>query len=179
MRNKKSAFFTFIFSLIPGAGEMYMGFFKQGLSLMGLCVLVGILGSVLGISEIILFLPLIWFYSFFHVHHLRGLPPEEFHAVEDRWLFLKDEDIDFDTNGLKNRKVFAIVLLVLGVWMLWNVCMDGLVWIMPDFLHHLIWGMQSIIPRILIALVILYVGFCMLRGKKVMDGREDHHQGGE
>jgi hypothetical protein len=28
---------TFIFSLIPGAGEMYMGFKKQGISIMLLC----------------------------------------------------------------------------------------------------------------------------------------------
>ena len=34
MRRKKSKFLTFIFSLLPGAGEMYMGFMKMGVSLM-------------------------------------------------------------------------------------------------------------------------------------------------
>ena len=34
MIRKKSKGWTFIFSLLPGAGEMYMGFMKQGLSLM-------------------------------------------------------------------------------------------------------------------------------------------------
>lgn len=32
--SKKSGFLRFIFSLIPGAGEMYMGFMKQGVTLM-------------------------------------------------------------------------------------------------------------------------------------------------
>ena len=36
MTKKKSGFWTFIFSLLPGAAEMYMGFMKMGVSLMGL-----------------------------------------------------------------------------------------------------------------------------------------------
>ena len=34
MKNKKSRFWVFVFSFLPGAGEMYMGFMKMGLSLM-------------------------------------------------------------------------------------------------------------------------------------------------
>ena len=32
MQKQKRGFWLFIFSLIPGAGEMYMGFKKQGIS---------------------------------------------------------------------------------------------------------------------------------------------------
>ena len=34
MTKKKGKLLTFCWSLIPGAGEMYLGFFKQGISLM-------------------------------------------------------------------------------------------------------------------------------------------------
>lgn len=34
MTRKKRGFWTFCFSLIPGAGEMYLGFMKRGLSMM-------------------------------------------------------------------------------------------------------------------------------------------------
>ena len=34
MTRKKRGFWTFIFSLIPGAGEMYLGFMKRGVSTM-------------------------------------------------------------------------------------------------------------------------------------------------
>lgn len=34
MKKQKHGFWVFIFSLIPGAGEMYMGFKKQGISIM-------------------------------------------------------------------------------------------------------------------------------------------------
>ena len=33
MKKQKHGFWVFIFSLIPGAGEMYMGFKKQGISI--------------------------------------------------------------------------------------------------------------------------------------------------
>lgn len=168
MRNKKSGLFAFLFSLIPGAGEMYMGFFKQGMSIMGLCILLGIVGSMLGISELLLFVPLLWFYSFFHVHHLRGLPPEEFYAVEDKWLFLNEEDISMTMGEEKNRRIGAVVLIVIGIWLLWKVFTDTLMWIVPDFLREAFWGFENAVPRLVIGLVILYVGVCMLRGKKIV-----------
>ena len=34
MTKQKKGLLLFICSLIPGAGEMYMGFFKQGISIM-------------------------------------------------------------------------------------------------------------------------------------------------
>ena len=36
MTNQKNRFFTLVFSCCPGAGEMYMGLYRQGVSLMGL-----------------------------------------------------------------------------------------------------------------------------------------------
>ena len=33
-QKRKNRFFTFIFSCLPGAAEMYMGFMKNGLTLM-------------------------------------------------------------------------------------------------------------------------------------------------
>ena len=40
MIRKKSGFIAFICSMVPGAGEMYLGFMKEGLSLMSLAVLI-------------------------------------------------------------------------------------------------------------------------------------------
>ena len=36
MIRKKGSFLTFCFSMLPGAGEMYLGFMKRGASLMTL-----------------------------------------------------------------------------------------------------------------------------------------------
>ena len=90
MQKQKRGFLLFICSLIPGAGEMYMGFFKQGISIMTLFwALVAIAGG-LNISSLVIFLPVVWFYSFFHVHNLKKLPEEEFYAVEDNYILNLD-----------------------------------------------------------------------------------------
>lgn len=177
MANKKNGFWTFMFSLIPGAGEMYMGFFKQGLSLMGLCALVFIAASWLHLEVLMFFLPLIWFYSFFHVHHLRSLPPDEFYAIEDKFLFFSwlnsgnNGAVREKWNQVRSRRL-AIVLIFVGVVLLWNVCMDGLSWILPDAFQHMVWWMQNIIGRLVVAAAILYAGFRMLRGGRDNKGGE-------
>ena len=86
-QQKKNKFFTFMCSFIPGAAEMYMGFMKQGLSLMAMFAL-GIVGVAYGLEA--LFVPvviLIWFYSFFHARNIAALPAEEFNGISDEFLW--------------------------------------------------------------------------------------------
>ena len=87
MTRKKNKFLTFCFSLLPGAGEMYLGFMKQGISLMGIFFLVWALSGMLNLPALLFVQPVIWFYSFFHVHNLNSLPEEEFYSLEDDYLF--------------------------------------------------------------------------------------------
>ena len=67
MRRKRGSFFTFLCSLMPGAAEMYMGFMKQGISLMTTFILCIVVPSVLRLSDaFVLFAGLVWAYGFFH-----------------------------------------------------------------------------------------------------------------
>lgn len=66
MIRKKSKGWTFIFSLLPGAGEMYMGFMKQGVSIMGLFFATIAVAATLNIGPLTIVLPIIWCYSFFN-----------------------------------------------------------------------------------------------------------------
>ena len=72
MTKKKSGFWTFLFSWIPGAGEMYMGFMRMGVSLMGLFWGIIALSIFTNTGFLMLVDVIVWFYSFFHVHNLRG-----------------------------------------------------------------------------------------------------------
>ena len=49
---KKSSFWTFVFSLFPGAGHMYLGLMKKGASLMLLFCLTIALSGFLNLSKI-------------------------------------------------------------------------------------------------------------------------------
>ena len=53
MQKQKRGFWLFIFSLIPGAGEMYMGFKKQGISIMFLFWGVFAIGACTGMDWLV------------------------------------------------------------------------------------------------------------------------------
>ena len=125
MQKQKRGFWLFIFSLIPGAGEMYMGFKKQGISIMLLFWGVFAVGSCTGMDWLIFLIPIIWFYSFFNVHNLKSLSEEEFYSVEDSYVLHMDKLIgDVDTLLTHHRKLTAIVLIVFGASILWNNLVD-------------------------------------------------------
>ena len=72
MTNKKNRLITFFVSLIPGAGEMYLGFYKTGVSIMSLFWgTIALFGTLL--PPIFYLLPVLWFYSFFHTHNLNSM----------------------------------------------------------------------------------------------------------
>ena len=120
MTNKKNAFFTFCFSLIPGAGEMYLGFYRMGGSIMFLTMV------TLALSESLFppmgyLLPIFWFYSLFHTHNLNHLPDEEFYAVEDAYLFHLQPDALLRGDWLKQyRRPTAALLVIFGAAIAWN-----------------------------------------------------------
>ena len=96
MTHKNSSLWRFLFSLIPGAGEMYMGFLKAGTSLMALFIFIIFAAATFGFGELVVIDIIVWFYSFFHVHNLRGMPDEEFCRIEDRFLW--EDYIETDRN---------------------------------------------------------------------------------
>ena len=108
MTNKKNKLFTFFFSLIPGAGEMYLGFYKMGASVMILFFGDVALASSL-FPPLLYLLPVMWFFSFFHTHNLNNMADEEFYALEDGYLF------DMSPGQLlraadRHRKPLALIL---------------------------------------------------------------------
>ena len=69
----KNGLLTLLFAFIPGAGQMYQGYMKRGLSLMLMCCVIGVLAMLF--APIALFLMLVFMYSFFDTLNLRGQCP--------------------------------------------------------------------------------------------------------
>lgn len=165
-RKKKSGFLTFCFSLMPGAGEMYLGFMKMGVSLMGLFFAVIAVSIFLNVGSVMLIDVVLWFYSFFHVHNLAGLTDEEFLAVEDEFLFRLDEIFDMGWEKEKYRKTVAVIMIAVGILLLWNGWKAALMPWIPTFLFHMISRFENTAPRILVGIAIMIGGIRMIKGKK-------------
>ena len=158
MRRKKSKFLTFIFSLLPGAGEMYMGFMKMGVSLMAGFFGIIFLATVTEVSQLLLIDIILWFYAFFHVHSIAGASDEEFSRLEDKYLIPLYESNPGRQSKMM-RRFCSIVLIVLGAFMLWNmgIKMLGSILYLP--------GVEYV-PKVLVAVGLILLGIVMIQGKK-------------
>ena len=83
---KKNGILTLLFALIPGAGEMYQGYMKRGLSLITMFCLPAALGAMTRIEVLYIGLPIVYMYSFFDTFNLRaqigmGTAPEDDYLV--------------------------------------------------------------------------------------------------
>ena len=122
MVSKKNGFFRFLWSIIPGAGEMYMGFMKQGVTLMA--VFAGIIAVAIAMNMVFFFfpLPIIWFYSFFHVLNLYykfvicRITTVENLAVDIVWDFLRILNFPW---RLWNQITYCVPQLVVSLLMIY------------------------------------------------------------
>ena len=170
MKKQKNRFWLLVFSLCPGAGHMYMGLMKMGLSFM-----LGFMGmiAVVAVTEIAVLavLPVtLYIYSFFHANNIGGLSAEEFAVLEDEYLFgIGEWDTSRFKLNRKNKNIAAVVCIVLGVSMLWNVgfgmIRDYVGWD-NRYIKAVYYTMRDDLPRAVIALAIIWFGVSLLRGKK-------------
>ncbi|MEG2053387.1 MAG: hypothetical protein RR052_00450 [Oscillospiraceae bacterium] len=173
---KKNAFFTFFFAFIPGAGQMYLGLLKRGVSIMAtfcaVCMVVWLL-PIVG-----WFLPVIWFVSFFDTFNVANkLTAGE--PITDEIIFGLDDTIStFFANGKsrfngKGQRYFAIGIIVLGCYILFdNIVMQYLYNLnymlmesMP-MLGNLVQNIISDIPVLIISIFIILLGVKLLKGTK-------------
>ena len=164
---KKNRFLTFCFSCMPGAGEMYMGFLKTGLSLMSIFLL-----SIFGLSYFRFeeFAAVIgvtmWFYSLFHANHLASLSDEEFAEVKDSYLFAGEDFGGQIAWASKYQKILAGLLIAAGVILLWNTATDLARNFLPEYIWKIMYTVGDYVPRVVVAILIMIVGVKMILGRK-------------
>ena len=175
MRKKKNRFLLFCCSFIPGAGELYLGFMNMGLSLLMSFGILSVIVGFMGIG-VLAFLPaVLWVYSFFHANNLGSLTDEQFYSMEDTYLFgFSNTDMESIKKSLSGRyrKVIAIILIILGISMLWNVAMDFIYYTVGyEFYDRYIAPYTNVIshtmPQLIISIVIIWFGIRLINGKKV------------
>lgn len=174
---KKNRFLTFCFSCMPGAGEMYMGFLKTGLSLMSIFLL-----SVFGLSYFrfeefaVVIGVTMWFYSFFHANHLASLTDEEFAEVKDGYLFADGELSGQVAWASKYQKVVAGLLIAAGIIMLWNTATDMARSFLPEYVWRIMYTVGDYVPRIAVAFLIIVVGVKLIMGRKAQLLQQENNE---
>lgn len=162
---KKSGFFTMCWALVPGAAQMYQGYMKRGLSLVGMfCfgIFLTACASVLGVV-----LPVIYMYSFFdglnlHEQIRQGTNPPDDYLVH---LGLESALAALLSRG---HKLIGWALVALGAVMLYENFISPLLWDLSyafpglSFLADILRSL----PTLALAAVLIGFGLWLVRGGK-------------
>ena len=166
MTKQKKGFLLFVASLIPRAGELYMGFRKMGLSIMALfwgCIA---MASFFSLDAIIFLLPIIWFYSFFNTHNLKSLSEEDFHSIEDKLILPVDGFVKNKEQFIKRyRNAVAILLIFIGAASLCSIGSNWLYQILDPEQYYFILNIVRQVPAIVLSVFLIVFGVHLIRGK--------------
>ncbi len=157
---KKSSFLTFCFAFIPGAGQMYQGYMKRGLSLITLFCFGIMFAAILPYSAILL--PIVWMYSFFDTFNLCNSPQMDGYLLQNEWMeSIKDA---------VSRKPVWIGggLILLGAWILFDTFIHPLLYHLAAIVGIDRWyyiELYNNIPKMVFSVIIIYFGFKLAFGK--------------
>ena len=174
---RKSGFWTVLFSLFPGAGQMYQGYMKRGVSLMGLFWAVLLVAALLNVPELSLALPVVFCYAFFDSLNIRSYTFEEAQANPDTFLFFEPGSGIANTLQRIQGKGLGIALVALGGYLLMRNCYSmvmGWLWRYSEWAYRLIDSFMERIPALAVGVVIILLGIHLIRGgKKARESLDD------
>ena len=163
--SRKNAFWTFLFSFVPGCAEMYWGFMKMGVSLLIPFVGIIFLGVICNIDAIVCLDIIVYIYAFFHARNMAHMTDEEIKDCKDEPVFIL-ENIKWDKIVSKSgaAKVGGILLVLAGLY--------SLAWVVLEFLPDGLGIGEEYIrvlnecPRVVTAVLIIALGIYLISGKK-------------
>lgn len=177
MKKTKSKFLTFVFALMPGAGQMYQGLVQKGISLMALFFGVIALSILLYIPIILFALPVIWFYSFFDVINRSNYSVDELKAVEDSYIIHLNFKQDSKLGVLVKNKQLIIgwAILLVGVYALLNTLVFNnrhlFYYFFEPFVFDFVSNIGSLVPKLVVPVICLLIGVKLIKGTN----KNQHH----
>lgn len=157
---KKNLFFTFCFSFIPGAGQMYQNYMKRGLSMMCIFGISFALGIML--ETVIFMIPawIVWAYSFFDTYNIRNTIGTE-EKIKDEYMV---NGIDF--NKIKGNKLLGIGILLVGVYLLLNNVLYGMAKQAEiEWVIRLVRIIRMYFPSLIVSAITIGIGTKMISNK--------------
>lgn len=168
----KNGFFTFCFACIPGAGQMYQGYMKRGLSILTILLVAVGIGSIFYLDAfLVMAVLIIWMYSFFDTFNIRnqilqGVPPV------DEYMFALPQNVGEGVNKvIKNGKWLGWGCIGGGVFLLYQSFVSPLLYsliesINNDALRQTFYRCMNNMGNLVVAVVLVYVGVRLLKGSK-------------
>jgi len=174
---RKNKFFTFVFALLPGAGQMYQGFMKRGASLMMTFFALIAIAVILNLEELTIILPVIWFYGFFDCMNKSSYTVEELSMFEDKMVFgFKLDDVEFLNKYTSQKNTFVgWIVILFGILLFYNTIIRNFIWRLEKYLPG-IGILASKLPILILSIVIILVGIKLIRGPQIEKVGEEPYE---
>lgn len=178
---KKNGILTFLFAFVPGAGQMYQGYMKRGLSLITLFFLC-IMAGMLLLEPLVLTALIVWMYSFFDTFNLRAQiiaenAPADDYLVHINWKDKRMQDFMMDSHKLLGWGLIALGGLVAYQNIIMRVLGDVMWrWGQNSPFFRAVYLMLEQLPQIVVCVALIVCGVWLVRGPK---GKKVHRKKAE
>lgn len=164
---RKNSFLIFICSLLPGAGEMYLGMMKTGIVLMSAFFGIAFFANWLNIDVLMFVLPVIWFYSFFHVHNVKMLYPEALKQMDDKAFMSFNDALQGQWPHVfeKRHAIVGGVCIFIGFAMLFEAFVKPFIGTIEDTIPALYLFVHNL-PTLIVAAAVILFGVLLIKGRK-------------
>ncbi len=180
---KKNSFLTFCFAFIPGAGQMYLGFIKRGVSFMAAFFLMIAISGNFRINAVMWLLPIIFFVAFFDTFNLARKLKENI-SVQDDFVF-KTSELEGLFQHKKRNKYIGLAAVFVGVYWLFdnfvlNMLSDAVIRcfattmpVVADNIYLVTRNIRNSAPSVIIAVVIIVIGIKLIKGTENKEKAQD------
>lgn len=167
---KKNGILTLLFAFIPGAGQMYQGYMKRGLSLVLMAAAIGMAAML--IPPVVFTLLVVFMYSFFDTFNLRAQIGLDAAPADDYLVHFDTRDRRLEQLMAERHKLLGWLLIAFGGMVAYqNIIMNTL----GDLLWR--WGKESPIfralylvmdqlPEVLVCVVLIVCGIWLVKGPR-------------
>lgn len=172
VRRTKNKFWTVVWAMVPGAGQMYQGLMKRGVSLMALFAGVIMVAALAYLSALVFLLPVIWFYAFFDTLNRINMTVEELQMQPDEYLFVGA----YRSKGphpaivklLDGRHtILGIGLILFAVWLSLKLVVNQILRSsIPSKVYYAMDRVLNTLPSLLIPILCIAIGIKLLAGNK-------------
>ena len=175
---KKNGILTLLFACIPGAGQMYQGYMKRGLSLITMFCLFIIVGSATGLDALVVGCIVVYMYSFFDTFNLRAQiiaenAPADDYLVHINWKDKRMQDFMMDSHKLLGWGLIALGGLVAYENIIMRVFGDVMWrWGQNNSVFRAIYLMLDELPQIVTCVALIVCGLWLVRGPKGKKNRK-------
>ena len=169
---KKNGILTLLFACIPGAGQMYQGYMKRGLSLITMFCLFIIVGSATGLDALVVGCIVVYMYSFFDTFNLRAQIIAENAPADDYLVHINWKDKRMQDFMMDSHKLLGWGLIVLGALVAYqNILMNTLGdivwrWGQSSPFFRALYLMMDQLPEIVVCVALIICGAWLVRGPK-------------